>query len=667
MGKATASTTAFSSTLSAASISKHPVATEQGTTVATNPTATGSGESGGFVPCGGERKRSWTIKGRRAAHLHVRIECLAPGVLQPATALVPGSNPVSKAEKKPQPTSSPEPQAAKASQQASSKPTDIQQAGSQQTGSQQNDSLQKGSQQTGSQQTDSQQTESQQTDSEQNDSEQTGSQQTKSQQADTQQTGTQQTDSQHTDSQPAKDTPHVGSEDGTPNVASVPVDSAFIVQGQTVPANGEPITVNNQPVVLSSGYIHVGSSSAPIPEAQVTPPAAQPIIAGTLTFHPASPNSVAQVAPSPFVVGGLTFSAAQPASSTESETTPNQSQAQSIVVGGKMYAPIESPTGSETSEEAGQQPEQGDSGSSKSQDQPNNAVDNDGGASDEANGQPTQADSKPIVIGGMTYTPVTTTATPLPQRPAVFSFGGTALTQGGPAVTVSGTRVSLGPSGVLIGTSSLPISTATTAAALPTPSLLTIDSHTLTALPGNEPGFEVAHSTLLPGSPGITLSGTLYSINPAGSLIVGTSTIPLATENSNSKSNDAALTAAGETFTPLGSTAVVVDGTTLSIGGPAITDDHGTRLSLASNGIVVGSSTFAYATPVGDTATVSGSSGAFSTGVVGPSGGARPAAIPSATGGIYRSAASARKSVPRLMMAVAGILVSFCVMIKTIM
>lgn len=645
MGKATASTTALSSTSSTASITKHPEATEQGTTVATNPIATGSGETGGFIPCGAERKRSRTIKGRRAAHLQVRIQCLAPGALQPATALVPDSNPVSKAEKKPQPTSSPEPQATESSQQASSKPTDFQQAGSQQTESQQMNS---------------QQPNSEQTDSEQKDTEQKGSQQTKSHQADTQQTDSQQTDSQHTDNQPAKDTSHGEPEDATPNVASVPIGSAIIVQGQIVPANGEPITVNNQPVFLSSGYIHVGSSSTPIPKAQVTPPAAQPIVAGTLTFHPASPSPVAQVAPSPFVVGGFTFSVAQPAPSTESDTKPNHSPARPVVVGGTIYTPIEPSTGSKTLQEAGQQPEQGGSESSKSPDQPKNAVGNDSGASDEANSQTAQADSKSIVIGGITYTPVTTTATPSPQRPAIFSFSGTTLTQGGAAVTISGTRISLGPSGVLIGTSSLPIATA---AAPPTSSLLTVNFQTLTALPGSEQGFELAHSTLLPGSPGITLSGTLYSLNTAGSLIVGPSTIPLATANSNS--NGAALTAAGETFTPLGSTAVVVNGTTLSLGGPAITDDHGIRLSLASNGIVIGSSTFAYATPVVvDTATVSGSSEAFSTGVVSPSGGASPAAIPSATGGVYRSTASAKRSVSRMMMAITGISVSLYVMIR---
>ena len=561
-------------------------------------------------------KRSWTVRGHIVAHLHVR-ECLAPEALEPATALVPDSDAPSRAGSKPPLTPSPEPQAAKISPQISS-----QQEKSQQT---------------------------QQTDSEQTDSEQTDSEQTDSEQADSGLKESQHTDSEHTDSQSANGASQVDFKPATPDAAAELINYPIIVQGQTVPANGKPITVNNQPVIVSSGYLHVGTLSTPIPEAQVTPQAGQPIVAGTLTFHPASPSPVAQVVPSPFVVGGLTFSAAQSEPSTESNKAPNQPQARPVVVGGKMYAPIVPASESNTSQEAGKAPEP-----ANTQEQPNNAVNNEHSVPAESGSQPEQADSKPIVIGDMTYTPVTTSATPSPQHAAVFSFGGTALTQGGDAITISGTRISLGRSGVLIGTSSLPFSTAST----PT-SLLTINSQTLTALRGSGGGFEMNHSTLLPGSPGISISGTIYSINAAGSLIVGTSTIPLATTDS-SNATDTALTAAGKTFTPLGSTAVVVDGTTLSMGGSAMTE-KGTRLSLASNGLVVGSSTFAYATPTANTASASGLSGTFSTGVL-PGGGATPAAIPSATGGVYRSAASAKGSVANAMSAVIGVLTSLYVM-----
>ena len=588
----TASATAFTSILSNAPAANRPVAAKQDGTVATNDTASGAGKTGALAEqtnCGAVVKRSWTFRGRIAAHLHVR-GCVVPIALQPATELVPASDTPSEAEIQPQPASSPEPQVAKVSQQINSQQTDSHQA-----------------------------------------------------------------DVQQTDTQPASSAPKVESEPAMLDVAPVPINSPIIVQGQTVPTTGDSITVNNQPVKVSSGYIYVGTKSAPIPQVQVTPLHAQPIVASTFTFYPASPSPVPQVEPSPFVVGDLTFSAAESKPSSESNIPPDQPQARPVVVGGKIYAPITPSSQLEWSQAAGNQPEQGSSEPSNSQVHSNNAVDNSHSAPDESNHQAAQVDSRPIVIGGMTYTPATASATPSPQRPSVFSFRGTALTQGGEPVTISGTRISLGQSGIVIGTSSVSFSTAT-----PTRSLLTIGSETLTALHDShgQGGFEIGHSTIFPGSSGVAISGTTYSINKAGSLVVGTSTIPLATADSNNVS-DSALTAGGETFTPLSNTAVVVNGTTISIGGPAITE-HGTRLSLAPNGLVVGLSTFAYATPVANTATTSTAAGTSSTGVL-PSGGSTPAAIPSATGTVFRSAASVKTLKPGVMIAFLGMSISLIV------
>ena len=64
-------------------------------------------------------------------------------------------------------------------------------------------------------------------------------------------------------------------------------------------------------------------------------------------------------------------------------------------------------------------------------------------------------------------------------------------------------------------------------------------------------------------------------------------------------------------------------------------------MSLASGGLLVGSSTFAYATPAANTATTSAGGGSLGT----PSGLATT--FPSATGGVGTSAASATKSIPR--------------------
>ena len=630
------------------------MAAEQGAVVITNHTTTGPGKTGALakpIPCGVVRKRSWTVRGWRATHLHVR-ECFAPEALQPATALAPESNAVSDAESKSRPTSSLEPQAAEPSQQANS-----QQSESQQPGPQEEDS-----------------------------------QQTESHQAGIQQVNSPQIQPQQADTPLAKGVPSVDSEPGPLDVTLTPINAPIIVQGQTVPANGQPITVSNQPVSLASGYIHVGTLSAPIPMAQVTTPTAQPIVAGTLTFQPAPPSLV-QVVPSPFVLGGFTFSAAQAEPSTESNKVTDEPDARPVVVGGQMYAPVQPTSESEPSQEAGKPAEQGLSEPETSQNEPNNLINNYHHAPDAAGNVPGQAASQPIVISGTTYTPVTTPATPSPQQASIFSFSGTTLTQGGPAITVSGTVISLGPSGVMVGKSSIPFSP--TAVPTTTVSLLPIGSQILTALhvgskKGDERwGFEIDRSsTILPGSPGLSIGGTLYSLDTAaGSLfMIGSSAAitALATFGSNDVGDDALTAGGGEkTFTPLGRTAVLlVDGTPLSVGGPAVTV-HGTWISLASNGlVVVGSSTFAYATlavvVVNTATTATATATTLSSGVVGESFStgilasvaARPvvvSAMPGVTGGVVsRSGAAGGKDIDRviLVMVVVVVFASLCGVIR---
>ena len=581
-GKQTVSASALASASSTAVAVKPQEPAKEGTTVATNDTATGTGGHAGILACGVMKR--WTIRGRIAAYLTAR-DCVAPIAEQPTSGLLPVSNEPSSSKSNPDPTPIPDSQT----------PKDSQQTGSQQTGSQQ-------------------------------------------------------TSSQQTDSQPAKDAAQIEPQPAkaaAPAVAPAAITSPVVVQGQTVPANGDTITISSQPVKLSSGSIYVGSSAAPIPQAQATQLHVGPIVANSLTLQPASPSQVLKVAPSPVVVGGLTFSAPQAEPSVETNAKPDQDQVQQVVVGGKTYAPVSPTDEAKNPQIEANTPVQGSSEPSASNGQSDSAVDSGQSELNQLNPVPAEADSKPIVIGDTTYTPVAASPRPTPQNAAVYYYSGVALTQGGSAITVSGTRISLGPSGVVVGSSTIPLSTLT-----PTTSLLQIGSQTFTALRGNEKGFEIDHTPLLPGSSAISVDGTRYSIDEAGSLISGTSTIALATAGS-SNTSDSALTAGGETFTPLGSTAVVVDGSTLSVGGSAITED-GTKVSLASSGLVVGSSTFAYATPVANVATVSSASGTSSTGAL-PSGGTIATTFPSATGGVERSAASGKTWSRRLMTKSAGV------------
>jgi hypothetical protein len=94
--------------------------------------------------------------------------------------------------------------------------------------------------------------------------------------------------------------------------------------------------------------------------------------------------------------------------------------------------------------------------------------------------------------------------------------------------------------------------------------------------------------TLTPGGPAITVDGQTISLASAG-LVEDGSTVPF---DSQATSNEivAPITASGSTYTafedPSHPGTWIVDGTTLSAGGPAITF-HGETISAASNGLIV--------------------------------------------------------------------------------
>ena len=163
-------------------------------------------------------------------------------------------------------------------------------------------------------------------------------------------------------------------------------------------------------------------------------------------------------------------------------------------------------------------------------------------------------------------------------------IAGTTLIPGGPAVTVSGISMSLGSNVLVIGTSSIPLATDD-----PTQVITTIAGQTITA---NPTAVEIGSSTLTPGSPGLTLGGTLISLNPAGQLLVGSKTIPLDGAGGGSGRNAFTTTVAGQDLTA-DSTAVRVGSSTLIPGGPGMTLS-GTLVSLDPSGrLVIGSKTVA--------------------------------------------------------------------------
>ena len=121
-------------------------------------------------------------------------------------------------------------------------------------------------------------------------------------------------------------------------------------------------------------------------------------------------------------------------------------------------------------------------------------------------------------------------------NPTGFMIGSATIVPGGPATTIDGTAISLDASSHLYMGSSvatLPsqptsILTGSTMGTLASPSqtasIFTIGTQTFTASPN---GFQIAGTTLTPGGPAATVSGTIVSLAQNGNLDIGSSTISL--------------------------------------------------------------------------------------------------------------------------------------------
>jgi len=141
-------------------------------------------------------------------------------------------------------------------------------------------------------------------------------------------------------------------------------------------------------------------------------------------------------------------------------------------------------------------------------------------------------------------------------------------------------------------------------------SVLAIGSQILTALPEASGGFELGHSSLLPGSSAIVMIGPTYSLSPSSSLSIGTSTVP----------GPSIFTIVGETFTayPKG---LAIDGTEVFQGNSAITIS-GNLISLGTSDLVIGMSTINLASVTGLGPVLS--SGLAPPSATGPSSGSGP-------------------------------------------
>ena len=162
---------------------------------------------------------------------------------------------------------------------------------------------------------------------------------------------------------------------------------------------------------------------------------------------------------------------------------------------------------------------------------------------------------------------------------------GSSLLPGGSAITASDTVISLSPAGTLvIGSSSIALPLAN--AQENSPTTFNVDGVTVQA----EPSAAILNGvTLTPGTPGTMINGNSVSLEQGGTLVVGTKRLVLPTAQTPTPK---AFNLDGMTV-QITSSAVLVDGTTLTPGGPG-TSMNGKRISLEQDGILdIGTSRFA--------------------------------------------------------------------------
>ena len=185
-------------------------------------------------------------------------------------------------------------------------------------------------------------------------------------------------------------------------------------------------------------------------------------------------------------------------------------------------------------------------------------------------------DNRAFTVAGQLITP----------NPSTFPIAGTAISAGGPAVTVDGTVVSLDPSGVLtIGSSTFSLPTPTPAASVNQP--LVIAGQTITP---SGSAFLVPGTTLSPGGPAVTINGTVVSLQPSGTLVVGSDSFALLTPSMSIYDIGGLSVQAESSF-------AVVDGVAVSPGAAGVTAG-GSVVSLEPGGktLDVGSGRFAMPT-----------------------------------------------------------------------
>ena len=374
--------------------------------------------------------------------------------------------------------------------------------------------------------------------------------------------------SQAANPKPVLNSPGQGQPISTPNLDSGdsvgPGLNGFaqnvVVDGNTVVANGASVTVSGQPVAVSSGIIQVGNERGTLPGAAQQPASSpQPVVAGGLTFTPVQPS---------------TPEATQPVLEAEGQTLTDggpavQISGQDVRISSGMLLvatsaiPIPRPQA--------------------------------------------QSDAlSPVVVGGLTFSPIPEPLEPATAPPVVVAgqtlqnsngvlhIGSQTVKPGASPIDLAGTPVSLGSSNALV------IGDRTTTFSLAAPSqgapIATIaDTHVQPI--GSD--VQIGSSVLTHGDVA-TIANTPVSLGSSNNLVIGTNTInfsppPTAPLESPTPVPVATLASQPILALPSGS-GVVIGSTTLTPGASATIS--GTPISLGnSNELILGSSTLTFTPP----------------------------------------------------------------------
>ena len=310
-----------------------------------------------------------------------------------------------------------------------------------------------------------------------------------------------------------------------------PNPSAFFIADSIVSAGGPAVTVNGTAINLDqSGALAIGSTTISLTNASPTPFAPNAFTVAGQTF---TPN------PSAISIAGTTISADGPAV-TISGTIVSLGSNGALEIDSST---ISLPTLSET---------------------PPNKI---------------------YTVAGQTFT----------LNPSAFPIAGTIVSAGGSAVTIDGTIISLDPSGALaIGSSTIDLSNLSDP---PSSKVYTVAGQTFTPNPS---AFPIANTVMSAGGPAVTINGTTVSLQPSGTLLIGSSTIPFLTTPAPSDINiDGFDINAQSSF-------IVVDGVTLVPAAAGVTIS-GTLVSLEAGGATLDVGTGRFALPTATMGAANGS------------------------------------------------------------